>query len=213
MLAVGCGSGEEMGLLLAKGAAEQDLVGIDISEELLTKARERFPAATFLVRSMENLGEFDADSFDFVYSSLTFHYANDWQPILAGIKRTLKPGGRLLFSTHHPVKWGSKVERGAEADSFLMGYLRPKDGLPTVFGNYLESREVQDTWFGDMPIRYFHRPLHAIMADIIASGLTLHRFLEPAPVASAEQIAPGFAAIHSRIPLFMVFELAKPTDD
>lgn len=209
VLAIGCGSGEELDMLMAHGADQGDIVGIDISRDLLAIARTAYPDATFVLLRMEDLSVFDDESFDFVYSSLTMHYSNEWQPILSNIRRILKPGCSFLFSTHHPVKWGSAVTRGDDADEFLMGYKRPKSALPTVYGDYLGSRQIKDTWFGNMEVTYYHRPLGAIFADIIASHLSLKVFVEPQPIADARELNPGFHDIHSRIPLFMIFDLVK----
>ena len=209
VLAIGCGSAEEVEMFLAKGANEADIVGIDVSDALITTARERFPAATFHVCPMENLAAFADGVFDFVYSSLTFHYAFDWVPILAGVRRVLKPGGRLILSTHHPVKFGAAVTRSPHADTFMMGYVRPKNSSPTVMGDYLGTREVKDTWFGNMEDTYYHRPLSAIMADLLGSGLTLRGFHEPKPTPNASEVNPWFSEIHNRVPLFMIFDLEK----
>jgi SAM-dependent methyltransferase len=207
VLAMGCGSGEELALLLDRGAAAADIVGIDVSSELIQTAQRAYPDATFQVLPMEALQAFPEGSFDFIYSSLTMHYASEWLPILQQVRRILKPNGKFLFSTHHPIKWGAHVERGDQVDHFMMGYDRPKDGMPTVHGDYLGMRRIDDIWFGNMHVSYYHRPLSAIMSDIIASGLTIRAFEEPAPIAAAAEKNAGFHAIHSKIPLFMIFEL------
>ena len=209
ILAIGCGSGEEVALLLAHGATPSNIVGIDVSDELIQTAQKTYPDAKFEVRAMENLDVFDDASFDFVYSSLTMHYALDWLPILSNVKRILSPGGRMLFSTHHPIKWGAEAKRGETIDCFRMGYDRPKAGMPTVYGDYLGSRQISDVWFGKMPVSYYHRPLGAIIKDILSSGLTIRDFVEPAPIPEARELNPGFHAMHSRIPMFMIFDLVK----
>lgn len=196
-------------MLLAGRAREQDITGIDISGELLKLAGTAYPAATFHHRSMEDLHHYAHDTFDFVYSSLALHYTADWLPILKQVGRILRPGGSMLFSTHHPVKWSALAQRGEEEDSFTLGYLRPKQGSPTVYGDYLQTRRIEDVWFG-MPVAYYHRPLSAIIGDILGSGLQLRRFSEPAPAAGAEVENPSFHAIHSKIPMFMIFDLVKP---
>lgn len=167
----------------------------------------RYPQASFEVCAMQDLQIYQNGSFAFVYSSLTMHYALDWIPILTHVKRILTPAGRMLFSTHHPIKWGAMVTRGTTEDTIAMGYERPKAGMPTVHGDYLGSREVKDVWFGTHEVNYYHRPLGAIIKDISVAGLTLRTFLEPSPIPEAEAINPGFFAIHSKIPLFMIFEL------
>lgn len=205
---IGCGSGEEVLLLRGQGAAA--IHAIDVSENLLAIARAQFPDVEFCCRSMTDHQPYPDDYFDFVYSSLTLHYADDWRPILQEVARLLRPGGRMLFSTHHPVKWGAAVTRGGGADSFMMGYERPKRGAPTVMGDYFSPRQISDTWFGNMAVQYWHRSLTDILRDVQASGLTLCDFIEPRPTKEAQVEAPSFDAIHSRIPLFLILELGKP---
>jgi ubiquinone/menaquinone biosynthesis C-methylase UbiE len=207
VLCIGCGSGEEVEMLLARGASA--IHGIDISESLIDIAKKTYPQATFEVRSMEELNAFADDSFDFVYSSLTMHYSDYWEDILREVYRLLRWRGRMLFSTHHPVKWGSRVDRGETQDAFTMGYERPKQGMPTVYGDYLGTRRITDQWFGTMTVEYYHRPLSAIIRDIIGSGLTIVDFIEPLPTAETVTANPSFWEIHSKIPLFMIFELSK----
>lgn len=55
---------------------------------------------------------FPDKSFDFIYSSLAFHYANNWDHLLKEIRRVLKKGSELLFSTHNPEYWGLKEKTG-----------------------------------------------------------------------------------------------------
>lgn len=208
VLCIGCGSGEEVEMLRARGAQVR-IHGIDIAEGLIRIARETYPDVSFEVRSMDDLQSFADESYDFVYSSLTLHYAAEWAKILREVQRILAPGGRMLFSTHHPVKWGSQVTRGGERDTFMMGYDRPKAGMPTVYGDYLGTRLITDCWFGSMAVEYYHRPLAAIMRDIVASGLAIADFVEPLPTDEAKTENPAFWEIHSKVPLFMIFELLK----
>ena len=42
-------------------------------------------------------------SYDLVYSSLAFHYIEGYTNLLAAIRQSLQPGGKLVFSIEHPV--------------------------------------------------------------------------------------------------------------
>ena len=55
--------------LAKKGA---DVTGVDISDGLITIAKESYPECDFKVMDMEKL-EFTDESFDFAYSSLAIH--------------------------------------------------------------------------------------------------------------------------------------------
>lgn len=157
---------------------------------------------------MEKLN-FTANSFDLVYSSLTMHYVKDWTKTLLGINKILKKNGIFLFSTHHPVKWGAAANRTKKKDAFLMGYEKYESGKSNVFGDYLNTRKINDVWFNEFKVSYYHRPLSEIINDITKSGFTILDFLEPKPIKAIIKEKPNFYEIHSKIPLFMIFELRK----
>ena len=108
VLCIGCGTGEECHYLKSLGARR--VVGIDISEGLIEYAKKSYPELEFKIMDMEHL-DFTTESFDFVYSSLVMHYIDSWKSVLGAISKVLKRGGRFLFSTHHPAKWGAEKTR------------------------------------------------------------------------------------------------------
>jgi len=163
VLCVGCGTGEECEHLRSLGAKR--VVGIDISKKQIDFAKKSYPDLEFYVMDMEKLNFADA-SFDFVYSSLTMHYIKDWTKTLRGIHKVLKKNGAFLFSTHHPVKWGARVNRSKEKTSFLLGCETHQSGESEVFGDYLKTRKINDLWFNEFKVSFYHRPLSEILKDI-----------------------------------------------
>lgn len=109
ILCIGVGAGDELSDLIKQNPRR--IVGIDISEKLLEIAKSKFPSIEVEKMDMMNMS-FPNESFDFVYSSLAFHYSNDWDILLSGIYRIMKKGGYLLFSTHHPDYWGTTKSTG-----------------------------------------------------------------------------------------------------
>lgn len=109
VLCIGVGSGDELPAIL--GRNPNKVVGIDVSTKLLEIAKSRFPQVEFLRMDMTQM-LFGDHRFDFVYSSLTFHYAKDWDVLLAEVGRVLKKDRQLLFSTHHPIYWAGKAPTG-----------------------------------------------------------------------------------------------------
>ena len=109
VLCIGVGSSHELTAILRR--KPRRVVGVDISEKLLEIAAERYPDVQFFQMDMMSLS-LAPDSFDFVYSSLAFDYANDWDALLSGVGRLLRAGGRLLFSTHNPRYWAQAPGTG-----------------------------------------------------------------------------------------------------
>ncbi len=205
ILCIGCGTGEECDYLKKAGARR--VVGIDLSPGLIEVAKKTYPHLEFLVMDMEHLN-FEENEFEYVYSSLTMHYVSDWRPTFTSIKKVLKNGGMFLFSTHHPIKWGAKVERGDQEDKFVLGYVKNKDTKSyEVFGDYLNTRQVSDLWYGEMQVSFYHKPLNEILKEIRQSNFELMDFLEPKATESAISVKPNFYHIHQKIPLYMIFEL------
>ncbi|MGH6971413.1 MAG: class I SAM-dependent methyltransferase, partial [Caulobacteraceae bacterium] len=88
----------------AADAGAKSVVGLDVSQKMLTKAKAETSGQTVrYVRT--DLGELDlpAGEFDLAYSSLAFHYVEDFERLVAAVHRALGPAGQLVFSIEHPI--------------------------------------------------------------------------------------------------------------
>jgi 2-polyprenyl-3-methyl-5-hydroxy-6-metoxy-1,4-benzoquinol methylase len=95
VLDVGCGEGSFAAELARAGV---EVVAIDVAEEPLRRARERHPELE--LRLVEEAGWPFADaSFDAVWAGEVIEHATDTAAWLSELRRTLRPGGRLLLST------------------------------------------------------------------------------------------------------------------
>ena len=99
LLDIGCGDGKitaEVAECLPEGRA----VGVDSSEKMINLARTSFPMKDFPNLSFQVM---DArkltfqEEFDVAFSNAALHWIVDQKAVLAGVQRSLKPGGRLLF--------------------------------------------------------------------------------------------------------------------
>ncbi|KAK9416913.1 putative Citrate transporter-like domain-containing protein [Seiridium unicorne] len=81
---LGCGMGWFSHWARENGAAYAR--GIDLSENMLGKARN--------------------NAYDLVFSSLAFHYLVNLPGLFKEIHKSLKPGGKLVFSIEHPIFTG-----------------------------------------------------------------------------------------------------------
>ncbi|HEV7586405.1 MAG TPA: class I SAM-dependent methyltransferase [Solirubrobacteraceae bacterium] len=96
VLDVGCGEGRFAAELAAAGAS---VVGIDVAEEPLRRARELHPQLD--VRLVPAGGEWDLPDarFDVVWAGEVIEHVADTAAWLSEVRRVLRSGGRLLVST------------------------------------------------------------------------------------------------------------------
>jgi SAM-dependent methyltransferase len=108
VLDVGCGSGWAT-RLLAEYAANGQVVGIDISDEMIDLARESsrsFGNVEFQVASAERL-PFEDNEFTHAFSMESLYYYRDIPGALAEIHRVLKPDG--VFVAVVDLYWESEA--------------------------------------------------------------------------------------------------------
>lgn len=212
VLVLGCGSGEELPEIIKLNPTK--IVAMDSSSELIETAKFNFSDVQFLVSKLEDL-EFEAQSFDYIYSSLTFHYIKDWQNLFKKLENWLTPGGKILFSTHHPIKWGAATTKNTEFNEFILGYKKHKKDSSKyqIFGDYLNFQEINYKLFNKLDIVYYNRPISQMFSEIRKSGLQVIDFIEPKPMHESKTIKPDFYETYSKIPLFLIFEVMKPKVD
>ena len=98
VLDIGCGTGEFERLVLAEHPGQQ-IVGIDISDQMLAIARHKCRDdlnVSFQTAPASEL-PFERNSFDVVISASAFHYFDDPEAALAEMKRVLKPDGKVVI--------------------------------------------------------------------------------------------------------------------
>lgn len=102
VLDLGCGTGRTTAVLDRIGF---DVVGVDVSEPMVQRARQLLPHVEFRSGDARDL-QFDDDRFDYVLFSFNgldyVHPEGDRYVALREIWRVLKPGGTFVFSSHNP---------------------------------------------------------------------------------------------------------------
>ncbi len=101
ILDLGCGMGQP----IAQYCIEQgfEVVGVDGSLQLIARARQRFPQATWIVHDMRNINlnqKFDAI---ILWHSLFHLPVKDQSAMFSIFKEHLNDRGMLLFTTGHDV--------------------------------------------------------------------------------------------------------------
>ncbi len=107
VLEVGCGTGRHTIRLVGQ---KNNVTGIDISEGMLSKAKEKLPSVHFIHGDF--LEEpFQASHFDRVLMSLVLEHIKDINSFFLKVKEILRPGGEILISELH----SSRGEQGVLA--------------------------------------------------------------------------------------------------
>lgn len=187
VLDVGCGVGRVSHLLHEQGF---NVVGVDISEPLVEKARSLFPDIDFQILDVRDL-PFDSETFDYVMFS---YYGLDYilpkaerLKALREIHRVLKPTGFVVFSTHnswHPFVPLSLHDFLQSVKDVWDFYLRERN-RERLFSRY----KIESVPLGDAEI-YLSNPLHQwlqlrkcgfTLLDVIGRRDGIQRFFERDP--------------------------------
>lgn len=102
VLDLGCGFGWHC--RYARKQQASSVIGVDLSEKMLQKAREMTDdsAITYIKMPIEDI-QFADSQFDVVISSLAFHYIKSFEAVCRKVYQCLKPAGSFVFSVEHPI--------------------------------------------------------------------------------------------------------------
>lgn len=189
-LDVGCGEGRFCRMLQAEGLAT---IGIDPTRALIAEARRRDAAGDYRVEAAEAMTFVAA--FDLVVSYLSLIDIDDLDAALAAMVAALRPGGTLLIANLNPFNTAALPD----------GWTHGPDGERFAIDHYLDERAVWTEWRG-IRIRNWHRPMQRYLQALLAAGLELRWFAEPAPHGGES----AKAARYRRVPYFHIMEWRKP---
>lgn len=139
----GCGTGHSTKLLLDLGVKAKNVMGTDISSDMLDVARKFLPNVKFTQANLPDL-KFKRNSLDLVLSVMVFHFLSkkDYEKTIKNISKSLVKGGCLFFIALHPLRythdhadyfkdklkiektpWGTKLEYYRKTISDYLGVL------------------------------------------------------------------------------------------
>jgi SAM-dependent methyltransferase len=193
VLDLGCGFGWFCRWARDNGAAR--VLGIDVSEKMLARARETTAdaAVVYTQADIERL-EMTPGSFDLVYSSLALHYIGNLERLLSEVHRSLTQGGSLVFSVEHPI------------------YTAPSDPNWLVNGagrkvwpvdTYLDEGPRSTDWLARGVIKQ-HRTLATYINLLLRSGFALSHVEEWGPTEAQIASRPQFADERQRPPFLLM---------
>ncbi|MFB6138956.1 MAG: class I SAM-dependent methyltransferase [Halosimplex sp.] len=206
VLDAACGDGFYTERLADAGARP---VGVDATPAMVERARERFADADLAVPVYEadltdGLPVLDDESFDLVLCQLALEHVADWASVFTAFARVLRPGGRVVVSTSHPVR------DYVDAEFFV------RDHVLAESADYGEVERVDRDWGEDgdpFVVPFYRRPLQAVFEPATDAGLLVERVREPEVTERFAEAAPDHAAhFVDGPPNFVCLRFLKPND-
>lgn len=200
ILDIGCGYGHNSFSFAQNGAKK--VVGIDLSQKMLEVAEKEFshPNVEYCRMDMSELSAL-TQKFDLVYSSLAFHYAENFNKLMEDIYSLLNEGGYLIYSQEHPIVTATmdcKGHHNMDENGNFISY---------TFSDYGKSGQRVGPWFVDGVINY-HRSMGEIISTIAHTGFILKDMVEPAPEPWAIKEKPDLVKEFIK-PTFLVIKAKK----
>ncbi|MBO0687492.1 MAG: class I SAM-dependent methyltransferase, partial [Candidatus Dormibacteraeota bacterium] len=184
-LDVACGAGRASRELARRGAS---VIGVDISSELLARARDASSATTpeditYVIGDVtEPAGWWDGAPFDGAICETALMDIDDLDGTLAAVAQVLRSGGRFLASLVNPCFPGNEAglsswppENGYQAEGFWTSPDHNPNGVRLRVGSN-------------------HRTLSTYLNAVLDAGLRLERVWEPAADV------PTLLVLASRLP-------------
>ena len=200
VLDLGCGFGFNCKEFVQSGA--KSVVGIDLSEKMIeqAKATNNLNNITYHVMSMMDIDTLN-DKFDFVYSSLAFHYIEDFELLISKIYGVLNDNGVLLFSQEHPIVTAVKND----GDNYVKKLNGSIKGF--LLNNYADMSIRKEKWFVD-GVEKYHRTFSYIINTLVKCGFTVEAIDEPLPSEEALEKRKGLEKEFIK-PTFLIIKAKK----
>ncbi|SFT49444.1 class I SAM-dependent methyltransferase [Mesorhizobium sp. YR577] len=169
---LGCGFGWFSRWAREHGAAH--VLGLDLSENMIARARADTadPNIEYAIADLEKL-ELPQASFDFAYSSLAFHYIEDFGRLVQTVHRALVPGSHFVFTIEHPI-FMAPAHPGWSLDD---------DGNRTwPVNRYAVEGPRETDWFAKGVIKQ-HRTIGTTLNTLIGAGFAIRHVEEWSPAS------------------------------
>ena len=191
VLEIGCGGAQCSRWVAGQGAAA--VVASDVSAGMLDRAR-RINATVEDVTLRVPLVQCDGaalpfldQAFDVVFTAYgVVPFVADSGRVMAEAARVLRPGGRFVFSTTHPLRWAMPDDPGEE-------------GLRVTQSYFDRTAYVEEDASGTATYVEHHRTLGDRVREIVAAGLRLVDIVEPEWPESNLETWAGWSQLRGRL--------------
>jgi SAM-dependent methyltransferase len=171
VLDLGCGFGWHC--RYAREQQARSVVGVDLSEKMIARARESTndAAIKYIRLAIEDIN-FPAGEFDVVLSSLALHYVEHFDIVCRKVHHCLVPRGAFVLSVEHPI-----FTALAAQDWY---YGQHGERLHWPVDHYQDEGRRRARFLGHDVVKY-HRTVATYLNALIDSGFTITKLSEPQP--------------------------------
>lgn len=167
VLEVGAGAAQCSRWLRSRGV---DVIATDVSGGMLAAAADLNRSTGIdveLVRADARELPFPDVAFDVVFTAYgVIPFVPDTRAVHREVARVLRPGGRWVFSTTHPIRWAFPDD--------------PGPGGLTATNSYFDTQAyVERATDGEIVYAEYHRPLAQLVAELVGEGFAVVGITEP----------------------------------
>ena len=181
---LGCGNGGMSRYFIESGA--QKVLAIDISINMLEEAKSinNLSAITYKNIALENLDSID-EKFDIAYSSLAFHYIEDYNKLIKDIYNLLNDDGILLFSQEHPIVTAPILTKDSAK------YTEIENKRYYYLSDYNNNSKREKLW-NDTIVKKYHRNFSTTINTLINQGFEILEIYESQATKEAIEIVDKY---------------------
>ncbi|MCM2315217.1 MAG: class I SAM-dependent methyltransferase [Thermoanaerobaculia bacterium] len=183
----GCGTGRSTRFLERHGF---DAVGVDISEEMVRRARERDPRGDYRVVGNGDLSSLPSDAFDLVLAAFTFDNIpteSSKTSLFSQLGRVVNGGGRIVALVSAPEIYTHEWASFTTKDFPENAKAKAGDTVKIIMTDVEDRRPVEDIVWPDEDYR---RVFSAAGLEVVDVARPLGLASEPYEWASETTVAP-----------------------
>ncbi|GFN29812.1 class I SAM-dependent methyltransferase [Paenibacillus xylaniclasticus] len=198
VLDLGCGFGWHCRYVRKQLA--RSVLGIDLSENMLARAREMTsdPCIEYRRQAIEDV-ELADEQYDVVISSLALHYVERFDLVCRKVYYALVPGGSFVLSVEHPIF------TALAAQDWYYGPNGEKLHWPV--DNYHQEGQ-REARFLDHDVIKYHRTVSSYLNALIGAGFVVTKLSELQPTPSMLESNPAWQE-EVRRPMFLLIAANK----
>ncbi|WP_144934987.1 bifunctional 2-polyprenyl-6-hydroxyphenol methylase/3-demethylubiquinol 3-O-methyltransferase UbiG [Paenibacillus sp. 32O-W] len=198
VLDLGCGFGWHC--RYAREELARSVVGIDLSEKMLARAREDTNDSAIEYRrlAIEDI-DFPEEKFDVVISSLALHYVERFDIVCRKVHHCLVSGGSFVLSVEHPIFTALAAQDW---------YYGPQgERLHWPVDDY-QKEGLRQTHFLEHNVVKYHRTVATYVNALTESGFSITKLSEPQPTAEMQAQIPEMRD-ETRRPMFLLIAAVR----